>query len=73
MPANVTSIPLPAYAPELSPVERVRLYLRERPLSHRLLDSCNAIVDACCDAWNALTPERLRSLAAYPWITKVTS
>ena len=73
VPDNVTLVPLPPYAPELNPVERVWLHLRERFLSHRLLNSNAAIVDACCQAWNALTPGRLRSLTNYPWITKVTS
>ena len=61
--------------PELNPVERVWLYLRERFLSLRLLDDTDAIVDACCDAWNALAsePGRLRSLCAYPWIMRVAS
>ena len=59
--------------PELNPVERVWLHLRERFLSHRVLDGYDAILDACCEAWNALTPERLRSLTAYPWIQKITS
>jgi transposase len=73
VPKNVTLLPLPPYAPELNPVERVWLYLRERFLSHRPLDSNAAIVDALCQAWNALTPERLRSLTDYPWIRRVTS
>jgi transposase len=73
VPPNISLILLPPYAPELNPVERVWLYLRECLLSHRLLDSYEAIVEACCEAWNALTPERLRSLTAFPWIKKVTS
>ena len=73
VPLNVTLVPLPPYAPELNPMERVWLHLRERFLSHRLLDGYEAIVEACCDAWNALTPERLRSLCACPWVTKVAS
>ena len=73
VPPNISLIPLPPYAPELNPVERVRLHLRERLLSHRLLDGYDAIIEACCEAWNALTPDRLRSLTAYPWIARVTS
>ena len=73
VPGNVTLVPLPPYAPELNPVERVWLHLRERFLSHRLLNSNAAIVDACGQAWNALTPERLYSLTNYPWIRKVNS
>ena len=37
VPANVTLVPLPPYSPELNPVERVWLYLRERFLSLRVL------------------------------------
>ena len=47
------------------------LYLRERHLSHRLLAGYDAIVDACCAAWNQLTPERLRSLTNYPYLQQV--
>jgi hypothetical protein len=53
VPANTTLVFLPAYSPELNPVERVWLYLRERFLSLRLLPSAEAIVDACCNAWLA--------------------
>ncbi|CAK0774644.1 conserved hypothetical protein [Azospirillaceae bacterium] len=73
IPNNITVVSLPPYSPELNPVERVWLYLRERFLSHRLLDDYNAIVDACCEAWNTLTADRetLRSLVMYPWMTWV--
>lgn len=71
VPPNVTLVPLPPYAPELNPVERVWLYLRERHLSHRLLNDYEQIVEALCSAWKALTPERLRSLTAYTYIQQV--
>ena len=73
VPDAVTLVPLPAYSPELNPVERVWLHLRERFLSHRVLDGYDAIVDACCQAWNTLNPERLGSLTFQPWIRKVAS
>lgn len=72
VPGNVTLVPLPPYAPQLNPVERVWLYLRERHLSHRLLAAYDAVVEACCNAWNQLTPERLRSLTNYPYLQQVT-
>jgi hypothetical protein len=73
LPPNVTLAPLPPYSPQLNPMERVRLYLRERFLSLRLLKGCDAIVDACCTAWNAIADDadRLRSLCLYPWIKTV--
>ena len=66
IPSNVTPRRIAALQPELNPVERVWLYLRERHLSHRLLAGYDAIVDALCAAWNALTPERLISLDEIP-------
>jgi transposase len=75
VPANITLVVQPPYSPELNPVERVWLYLRERFLSLRLLPTTDAIIDACCDAWMRLVaePDRIRSLSAYPWIGKVAS
>ena len=73
VPDNITLVPLPPYSPELNPVERVWLYLKERFLSHRLHPDYDAIVEAACLAWNRLKAEtgRIRSLCSYPWIPKV--
>jgi transposase len=70
VPETVTLLPLPAYSPELNPVERVWLRLRERFLSHRVLDGYTAVLDAACDAWNALVAEtgRLASPTAHPYL-----
>ncbi len=73
VPDNLSLLRLPPYAPELNPVERVWLFLRERHLSHRLHRDYHAIVDAACHAWRQLTPQRLQSLCAYPWIAQVIS
>ena len=63
VPANLTLVHLPPYSPELNPVERVWLYLRERWLSHRVLAGYDAVLDAAC-----AEPGRLRSLTAFPWL-----
>jgi transposase len=72
VPANITLLPLPPYSPELNPVERVWLYLRERLLSHRVLDGYGAVLEAACRARNALAaePGRLASLTAYPYLLR---
>ena len=72
VPGNLTLIYLPPYSPELNPVERVWLYLRERHLSHRLLDGYEAIVDALCHAWRQLTAERVESLTKFPYLDQVS-
>ena len=60
VPDTVTLLPLPPYSPELNPVERVWLCLRERFLSFRLYQDEQASVDALCKAWNALRVETVR-------------
>ena len=75
VPANITLVSLPSYSPELNPLERVWLYLKERFLSHRLLADYYAIVEAACNAWNRLIAEagRIKSLCSYPWIPQVNA
>jgi len=64
VPDNISLLPLPRYSPELNPVENVWEFLKQNFLSNRVFANYEAIVDACCNAWNALmaTPERIRSL-----------
>ena len=73
VPDNITLVPLPPYSPELNPVERVWLYLKERFLSHRLLANYEAIADAASKAWKRLLAEtgRITLLCSYPWILAV--
>jgi DDE superfamily endonuclease len=69
VPENITLVPLPPYAPELNPVENVWGFLRQNILSNRVWDTYDAIVDACCSAWNSLiaTPDRITSIATRDW------
>jgi hypothetical protein len=70
VPTNLTLLHLPSKSPELNPVEKVWQFLRDRHLSHRVLADYAAIVDAACQAWNALIaePGRIRSLTSFPWL-----
>jgi transposase len=69
VPDNISLLQLPPYCPELNPVENIWQFRRQNYLSHRVFESYQSIVDACCDAWIALTnaPERIRSIATRPW------
>jgi hypothetical protein len=73
LPENITLVKLPPYTPELNPVENVWEYLRGNSLSNRVWESYEAIVDACCSAWNDLiaTPERITSIASRDWTKPV--
>ena len=69
VPHNSSLIKLPPYSPELNPVENIWQYLRQNQLSNRVFESYDAIVEACCHAWNALTAEkgRIQSITTRPW------
>lgn len=73
VPANITLVPLPPYSPELNPLERVWLYLKQRFLSMRILNDYNTILAAASKAWKRLCREtgRLTSLTSFPWIMKI--
>ena len=75
VPDNISLLPLPPYSPELNPVENVWQFLRQNYLANRVHETYEAIVDACCDAWNALAaaPEQIRSIASREWATAVSA
>jgi len=69
VPRNLTIILLPSKSPELNPVENIWQYLRSNYLSNRVFKDYNAIVDAACEAWNALidTPRTITSIGMRDW------
>lgn len=69
VPANMTLLFLPPYSPELMPMERVWLWMRQHDLSNRVLQDEADIDRACCDSWNKLTPQRLKTITATDWLT----
>lgn len=66
-PANITLLPLPAYAPELNPIERLWHWLKDHEFSNRIYDNYDCLLDAVCEMWNTLTSERIASLCHYQW------
>jgi len=71
VPDNISLLRLPPYSPELNAQENIWQFLRQNYLSNRIFENYDAIVDACCTAWNALTAEagRIKSIASRQWIT----
>ena len=69
VPDNISLLPLPPYSPELNPVENDWQFLRQNHLSNRIYETYDDILDACCEAWNALTaePGRITSIATREW------
>jgi transposase len=54
IPGNVTVVGLPPYAPELNPVERLWLYLREHHWSNRTYADLDALERAAVSGWRAV-------------------
>jgi hypothetical protein len=72
VPDNLSLLPLPPYSPGLNPVENVWQFLRQNHLSNRVCDTHEVIVDACCDAWNALIaePARITTITTRAWAVR---
>ena len=75
MPENLALLHLPPYSPKLNPIENVWQYLLQNFLSNRVFASYEAILDAWCDAWNALMalPDRIRSITQRDWAKSVSA
>jgi len=69
IPENVTIIPLPAYSPELNPVENLWLYFRSHYWANRAYDDYDDLSEAAIEAWQkaALDPEIIKSVCRVPY------
>ena len=74
VPDNISLLPLPPYSPELNPVENIWQFLRQNYLANRVFETYDAIVDACCDAWNALrnAPGQIQTITSRQWAKSVS-
>jgi transposase len=70
-PRRITPLFLPPYSPELNPVERLRLWLREHHWSNRIYADETALMQAALAAHRAMKPDIIRSVCRAKWITPV--
>jgi transposase len=63
-PGTITLLRLPAYAPELNPVERLWRHLRQRHWSNRVYAGIGELEEAAAEGWRAvcLSPELVQSV-----------
>jgi transposase len=66
---NITLFFLPPASPELNPTEQVWRQLREDAWANRSFENYEAIVEACCSAWNRFTdhPGAVKKLCTRAW------
>jgi transposase len=75
LPDNVTVVTLPAYSPELDPIENLWHYLKSHCWSNRAYDDYDALEQAAVDAWRkvALDAELMKTVCAAPYLERATS
>jgi transposase len=66
VPANITTVQLPAYSPELNPVENLWHYLKSHHWSNRVYANADALESAAIQAWqrSVLTPELIKTVCS---------
>jgi hypothetical protein len=62
IPSNISVCHLPPYCPELNPVERLWLWLKERYLSLRVYPTTDDLMDAGTIAWNQIRAVDVQSI-----------
>lgn len=74
VPDNITLVSLPAYSPELNPIENLWHYLKSHHWSNRAYADYDALFQAAEDAWNAacLQPHHIQTICAAPYSDHAT-
>ena len=61
---------LPAYSPELNPVERLWAWLRSHHLANRVYADYDELLRETDGAWLTLDAATIKSVCACPWIER---
>lgn len=69
IPQNISFLHLPAYSPELNSSEQCWEYLKQKYFSNCFFSDYDALLQACCNAWNRFVDEkgRIKSLCSRSW------
>ena len=59
---NISLLTLPPYCPELNPIERIWLWIKDRHLSNIVIRKTDDIIEIGVNAWNNLTEKRVKSI-----------
>ena len=68
VPENISLLYLPAYSPELNPIERLWGYLKSHYLSNRIYKGYDELLNTCREAWNHMTHEQFCTICHTQWI-----
>jgi len=72
-PANFTVVPLPAYSPELNPVENLWHYFHSHYWANRIYDDYDDLCAAAVVAWQnaALNPDIIKSVCRASYAERI--
>jgi len=75
VPENVTLVQLPAYSPELNPIENLWHYLKSHFLSNHAYADYQALETAAINAWKTavLNAELMKTVCAAPYLNRADS
>ena len=73
VPSNITILELPPYSPELNPVERLWLWLKEHHLSNRIIKKGEDLMELGCQIWNSLSQDLVKSVCHTAYLEPFTN
>jgi len=75
IPDNVTVVSLPAYSPEMNPIENLWHYLKSHCWSNRAYNDYENLEQAAVDAWRkvALNPELMKTVCRASYLERANS
>ncbi|MBX9703016.1 MAG: transposase, partial [Silvanigrellaceae bacterium] len=72
IPKNIKFHFLPPYSPELNPIERLWLFIKNNYLSFKLCKDFLEIEAAGCNAWNNISAKMVKSICKYQFPPKIS-
>lgn len=75
LPPNVSVVQLPAYSPELNPIENLWHYLKSHYWSNRAYDNYEALEESAIAAWHhaVLDTTLMKTVCAVPYLNRASS
>lgn len=64
-PKNITIKLLPPYCPELNPVERLWLYIKQNTIRNKIYENITALEDVICDFIKNLKTDEIKQICNY--------
>lgn len=67
IPKNIEIIYLPPYSPELNPVERLWLYIKQNTIKNRIYENISLLENSICDFIKNLKIEQIKQICNYDY------